>query len=189
MPVSAHSRRQNSSTRSSYVEIDKCAQIVSEGFREDHLAYYVDLISDSRRTIHMGDPTSLYYVRYRLPFQIKHWPVENRSTMAKRTITTLVDDIDGSEATTSFTFAFEGTNYEIDLNDANAEKFSEALKPWVGAARKATKTGTSSGGTSRKSAGRKDLAAIRKWAKDNGHEVSDRGRIPANVVEAYDAAH
>ncbi|MFF7292024.1 Lsr2 family protein [Microbacterium sp. NPDC008134] len=109
--------------------------------------------------------------------------------MAKREITQLIDDVDGTEATTSIRFAVGGTNFEIDLNDANAEKFHEALKPWTDVARKAKKEGSSSARTSSKSTGRRDLAAIRKWASDNGHAVSERGRIPANVIEAYDAAH
>lgn len=109
--------------------------------------------------------------------------------MAKRTITTLVDDLDGGEATTSLTFAVDGTNYEIDLNDANAEKFRKALEPWVGAATKVGKGVATPARASRKSTGRSDLANIRKWANDNGHNVSERGRIPGNVIEAYDAAH
>ncbi|MGH8953693.1 MAG: histone-like nucleoid-structuring protein Lsr2 [Microbacterium sp.] len=109
--------------------------------------------------------------------------------MAKRTITTLIDDIDGGDATTSFTFTFAGKSYEIDLNDANADRFRKALAPWTDAARVATKSGAAPTRVRTSRHGRNDLAAIREWARDNGHEVSDRGRIPGNVIEAYDAAH
>jgi len=109
--------------------------------------------------------------------------------MAKRVIETLIDDLDGSEATATVAFAYKGTNYEIDLNDANAEKLDDALKPWIDLARKAKTSGSSNARTSSKSTGRSDRATIRKWANDNGYNVGDRGRIPANVIEAYDAAH
>lgn len=109
--------------------------------------------------------------------------------MAKRTITTLVDDIDGGDATASFAFTFAGKSYEIDLNDANAEKFREALAPWIDAARAVAKNGAAPAPARGSRLARNDLAAIRKWAKDNGHDVSNRGRIPGSVIEAYEAAH
>lgn len=109
--------------------------------------------------------------------------------MARRKITQLIDDVDGSEATTSINFAFNGKSYEIDLNDENAEKFRQEIAVWIDAARPMPKSGgtPSRGGAAR--SGRSDLANIRKWAKDNDHKVSERGRIPASVIEAYDAAH
>lgn len=108
--------------------------------------------------------------------------------------TVLVDDLDGSPlaaGAASTTFALDGTRYEIDLTPSNAKKLSDALAPFIAAARR-TGSGSSK---SRRSGGRGGagdatrLAAIRQWARDNGHKVSDRGRIAASVVEAYDAAH
>jgi hypothetical protein len=106
--------------------------------------------------------------------------------MAQRVQVLLVDDLDNSDADETVTFALDGVTYEIDLNEANASKLRDAFAPWVGHARR-------SGG--RKSAGRsaassrKDVSAVREWARKNGHEVSERGRIPASVQEAYDKAN
>jgi hypothetical protein len=107
--------------------------------------------------------------------------------MAQRVQVLLVDDIDNSDADETVTFALDGVTYEIDLNKANAAKLRDALAPWVGHARRSggrKSTGRNGGG-----ARRKDVSAIREWARKNGHEVSERGRIPAAVQEAYDKAH
>jgi hypothetical protein len=116
--------------------------------------------------------------------------------MAKKieTIVTLTDDLDGSKADRTVAFSVDGTNYEIDLSKKNAAAFAKAVSPYVGAARQVrgpSKRGrrparraaapTSSGGR------RAELSAIRAWAKANGHPVSDRGRIPAKIVEEYRA--
>ena len=102
----------------------------------------------------------------------------------------LVDDIDNSDADETVTFALDGVTYEIDLNATNAAKLRDEFAPWVGHARR-------SGG--RKASGRqqrqwrrsrrKDVSAVREWARKNGHDVSERGRIPAAVQEAYDKAN
>lgn len=109
--------------------------------------------------------------------------------MARKVITSLVDDVDGSEADRTVTFAFEGISYEIDLSEKNAEAFESALAPWVEKARRAsggsTRVRRSTGSTGR----RAGLDEVRRWARDNGHQVSDRGRVPNAVLEAYDAAH
>ena len=104
--------------------------------------------------------------------------------MAKRTIVQLVDDTDGSEAAETLTVGLEGVNYELDLSDKNAKKLREQLAPWLAAARKtggrqATKSKTTSN---------MDLKAVRAWAASNGVEVSSRGRVPASVIEQYQAA-
>ena len=98
--------------------------------------------------------------------------------MAQKVNIVLVDDLDGTEATQTVTFGLDGTTYEIDLNDANADALREAVSGYVGHARKA------SGGSS--SSNTKD---VREWAKAQGMEVSERGRISADVQQAYDAAH
>lgn len=104
--------------------------------------------------------------------------------MAQKVQVLLVDDVDGSTASETVSFALDGAKYEIDLNEANAAALREALAPWVKAGRKVTSRtpvrGRASGG---------DVSKIRAWAKQNGHAVSERGRIPASVRDAYTAAH
>jgi hypothetical protein len=104
----------------------------------------------------------------------------------------LVDDIDGSEATETVSFALDGTSYEIDLNDGNANALREAMSGYIGHARKAS-GGARSGrrSTSRSSAGASSSHTkdVREWAKSQGMDVSERGRISADVQQAYDAAH
>ena len=110
--------------------------------------------------------------------------------MAQKVEVHLEDDLDGGPADTTLAFALDGKNYEIDLSAANAEKLREALRLFVAAARKAptgTGRGRKRGAGTTNSAG--ETAAIRAWAKDNGHEVSDRGRIHQYVKDAYYAAH
>jgi hypothetical protein len=110
------------------------------------------------------------------------------SPMAQTVQVHLEDDLDGGPADHTVSFALDGKDYEIDLSDANAEKLREALRPFVAAARK---TPTGNGRTKRttstsSSAG--ETAAIRAWAKANGHPVSDRGRIHQSVKDAFYAA-
>lgn len=107
--------------------------------------------------------------------------------MAQRTITILEDDIDKSEAAESVSFGLDGVTYSIDLSEANASRLREQLAYWIGHAqrsggRKAARRGSGAGK-------RQDLASVRSWARDNGHQVSDRGRISAEIQSAYDAAH
>jgi Lsr2 len=115
--------------------------------------------------------------------------------MAQQTTVRFVDDLDGSEASGTFDFSLEGRSYQIDLSDENAAKLRDALAPYVDAARKAG--GRSRGRAARQTAvaekparsSREETAAIRQWARDNGHQVSERGRIPKSVIEAYQAAN
>lgn len=111
--------------------------------------------------------------------------------MAQRVNIVLVDDIDGSDATQTVAFGLDGASYEIDLSDGNASALREALAPYLGHARK---VGRGSGGGKRNgraaaAAGGTSAKEIREWARENGHTVPERGRIPADVREAYDAAH
>lgn len=105
--------------------------------------------------------------------------------MAQQIITQLVDDLDGSEASETIVFGLDGRTYEIDLNDKNAAKLRKALEPYVNKGRKLSQTR----GSKRVGAGRavadSDTAQIRAWAKENGYEVNDRGRVPADIKEAY----
>jgi len=105
--------------------------------------------------------------------------------MAKRTIVQLVDDTDGSEAAETLTVGLEGVNYELDLSDENARKLREQLAPWLAAARR---TGGRQAGKSKATSNNVDLKAVRAWAASNGVEVSSRGRVPASVIQQYQAA-
>jgi hypothetical protein len=115
--------------------------------------------------------------------------------MAQKVHIVLEDDLDGSEATETVSFALDGTSYEIDLNDDNAAKLRDALAVYVGHARKvsggARRSGGGGGGGGRRGASNGGTSAreIREWARANGHEVPDRGRIPAEVRSAYEAAN
>ena len=107
--------------------------------------------------------------------------------MAQKVNIVLVDDIDGSDASETVSFGLDGTSYEIDLNDKNAAALREALSAYVGHARKVT----TSRGRRRSSTTTSGPSAreLRDWARSNGYEVSDRGRVPAEVREAFEAAH
>jgi hypothetical protein len=113
--------------------------------------------------------------------------------VAQQIQVTLVDDVDGSEAAETVSFSFEGKAYELDLSEKNAKKLRKALEPFVAAARRAGGGGrgrqrrsSSSGTTSRAGADRERTAAIREWARQHGHQVADRGRIPSSVIKAYE---
>ena len=122
--------------------------------------------------------------------------------MAQKTVVTFLGVLDGeSEAEGTVPFALDGVEYEIDLTKENAEDLREIFAPYIAAGRRTGGRRTSSGrsrSSSRSSSpsasgpvarGREALKAIRDWAKGEGWAVSDRGRLPNNVVEAYDAAH
>ncbi|MFJ4044149.1 Lsr2 family protein [Microbacterium sp. NPDC089987] len=118
--------------------------------------------------------------------------------MARRIIHQLVDDIDGAVlevgAGEQVSFALDGRAYEIDLSETNAQALRDALQPWIEAGRRVSAGGNQVGRGRRESrvsqdGAKRDLAAVRSWARENGHEVSDRGRVPASVLEAYDAAN
>lgn len=115
--------------------------------------------------------------------------------MAERIVRHLVDDIDGSDIAEgkgeSIEFSIRGTTYRIDLSATNTAKFDKALKPYVDAAER---VGRPRGRQAKRTAGESksstvQLAVIREWARKKGYEISDRGRIPAQVAEAYRAAH
>ncbi|MDT0381816.1 Lsr2 family protein [Streptomyces sp. RKND-216] len=108
--------------------------------------------------------------------------------MAQKVQVLLVDDLDGGEADETVTFALDGKTYEIDLNTGNADKLRDALADFVKAGRR-TGGRSSRGKGGRSSSGSPDTAKIRAWAKENGYEVNDRGRVPATVREAYEKAN
>lgn len=113
--------------------------------------------------------------------------------MAKKVTVTLVDDVDGkSDANESVEFGIDGVNYEIDLSSKNAENLRNQLSVWVAHARRVSRYRSrhASSSPSRKHASmdRTRSAAIREWATRNGHTVSSRGRIPAEITDAFNAA-
>lgn len=128
--------------------------------------------------------------------------------MARRIVHQLVDDLDGTVLDVgdgeTVLFSLDGTAYEIDLTDENAAALRDALSPYIAAARSVSaRTGSprsgSNGGRStggpgntarvQRRAGQRDYAPVREWAAQNGYTLSDRGRVPAAVLEAYEAAN
>lgn len=119
---------------------------------------------------------------------------DKRGITLKKQITQLVDDLDGTVLEDgdggTIRFALENRQYEIDLSDANADKLRTALAPFISAGRSVS-SGSRAAAPRRSSRGSSggDLAAIRSWAQSNGFSVGDRGRISAEVREAYDRAN
>jgi hypothetical protein len=113
--------------------------------------------------------------------------------MARQVVTLLTDDIDGSEADHTIEFGLDGVLYTIDLSDKNAAKLRKAFDPYLAVAARAGRGSGVSRSVSRRAAaapgrvGREQNQAIREWATKNGFEVSERGRIPSAVVEAFHA--
>jgi hypothetical protein len=111
--------------------------------------------------------------------------------VARQTIVQLTDDLDGNEADETVPFSFRGTNYEIDLSSKNAAAMEKALAKYLSAGRRVSGGRAHTRGRSgrRTAASRSDVSAIREWARENGYEVSGRGRIAAEVRSAYEAAN
>jgi hypothetical protein len=124
---------------------------------------------------------------------------DSEERMAQKVQVIKTDDLEDDDvaADETISFALDGTNYEIDLSERNAAQLRDAFSRYVQAARKVGRGGgggrASGGGRSRATGGgrmdREQAGAIRDWARKNGHNVSDRGRIPSSVVEAYESAH
>jgi hypothetical protein len=108
--------------------------------------------------------------------------------MAQRVQIILEDDYDGGKADETVSFSIDGAEYEIDLSASNAKGLRDALAPWLAHARK-TGGRRKRGSATSKPAGSSSSSDIRAWAIANGHEVSSRGRVSADVREAYEKAH
>lgn len=112
--------------------------------------------------------------------------------MAQQFYFRFIDDIDGTDlgdTANTISFAFQGKEYAIDLSDDNAEAFREAVAPYIEAGHRVTGSKTKA---ARKNTGKtssEDTKKVREWARANGYEVSDRGRVPAEVTQAYEAAN
>lgn len=109
--------------------------------------------------------------------------------MAKQTRITLVDDLDGSAAEAQIEFSLDGRAYEIDLSAANLTRLRDTLAPYVSAARRVGGGRRGGSGSTRSAGAREQNQAIREWAQQQGMRISERGRIPSNVLEAYRASH
>jgi hypothetical protein len=113
--------------------------------------------------------------------------------MAQKVQVILTDDLDGSDADETLTFALDGVSYEIDLSGANAEALRESLAAYAQAARRtggrSTRRALTAVPKPRPADTRVDLSEVRGWARDNGFQVSDRGRVSGEVRAAYEAAH
>ncbi len=106
--------------------------------------------------------------------------------MAQRIQTLLIDDLDGGEAAGTVRFGLDGTEYEIDLSATHSDELRKALELYLAHARRTGGTAKNAARTRR--GGAVDSAKVRDWAKGQGIEVKDRGRVPADVVEQYKTA-
>ena len=109
--------------------------------------------------------------------------------MAQKVRTLFIDDIDGSEAEGTVGFGLDGAHYEIDLSQVHARELRATLARYAAAGRKVTgTTGRPARRLGKAAAGGQSTTEIRDWARANGLEVKDRGRIPAGVVAEFQAA-
>lgn len=111
--------------------------------------------------------------------------------MAQRVNVVLVDDIDGSDAVETVSFALDGVDYEIDLSEKHADQLRKAFAPYVGHGRRTggRRRGGRRSSSSSSSSNGASAADIRAWARENGWEVPERGRVSAEVREAYEQAN
>ena len=109
--------------------------------------------------------------------------------MARQVITTLIDDMDGKKADLTIEFALDGTTYTIDLSNANAGKLRKALDPFIAAGTRVGRAPARRAAVVRAAPSREENRAMREWAQRNGHQISERGRIPQSVIDAYRSAH
>jgi hypothetical protein len=109
--------------------------------------------------------------------------------MAQKVQVLLVDDLDGGEASETVSFSLDGTAYEIDLSSENADKLRKDFAQYIDRARKGSGGGGGRRRRARSGPGRERSAEIRAWARQRGHKVSERGRIPATIISEYEASH
>jgi hypothetical protein len=110
--------------------------------------------------------------------------------MAQKVETVFIDDLDGSKADTTIRFGLDGTDFEIDLNGTHADELRKAAQRYIQAGRKVSNVRRSTRGASRRSttSGGASSSEVREWAKSEGYEVKERGRIPAELVVKFQAA-
>lgn len=108
--------------------------------------------------------------------------------MATRITTTLIDDLDGSEAAETLVFALDGESFAIDLNKDNAAAMRASMEMYVSAARKYKPKGASTPGRKAKDDSKPSSKEVRAWAQENGIQISPRGRIKEAILEQYSAS-
>ncbi len=111
-------------------------------------------------------------------------------SVAQKHIVQLIDDLDGVDAQETVSFGLDGTRYEIDLSEDNAARLRDVLAVYVAHARRPTPAAAN--GARRSRGGRSDreqTAAVRRWARENGYDIGEKGRIPTKVLDAYHSAH
>ena len=104
--------------------------------------------------------------------------------LARKTTIQLIDDIDGTEADATVSFALDGVQYEVDLTDTHATELHNTITEWAEKGRRVAGRRT----TRTKATTTDETRLIRAWAKDNGYTISDRGRVPASIQTAYQEA-
>lgn len=109
--------------------------------------------------------------------------------MAKLVQVIHTDDIDGSEAAETISFALDGIGYSIDLSADNAKKLRNAFSPYIAAGERDRNSATRRTGATRRKSSGTAATDIRAWAAAQGMQVSARGRVSAEVREAYERAH
>src|SRR6266496_1421375 len=113
------------------------------------------------------------------------------TSMAQNTIVQLIDDLDQGAADETVRFGLDGTNYEIDLSAKNAAKLRDSLANYVANARRSGRSGARAAGSGRRGGAargdREQTQAIREWGRKNGWKVGSKGRIPADLLDAYNS--
>lgn len=109
--------------------------------------------------------------------------------MAQKIQTLFIDDIDGGEAERTVRFGLDGTDYEIDLSTKHNDELRAALGTYVNHARKVAGTARRVTGRGGRKPSSVDTVAVRAWARENGYDIKDRGRVPADLVVKYQAAN
>ena len=108
--------------------------------------------------------------------------------MAQKVQALLVDDLDGSNADGTVSFSVDGTDYEIDLSAGHARQLRDALAPYIGVARRSGNSGRAQTGRKTTQAAAPNPTEVREWARTQGIDIKDRGRVPANVIAKFKAA-
>jgi hypothetical protein len=122
-------------------------------------------------------------------YQVALRRLHERTDMAKRVQVIHTDDIDGSEAAETIAFALDGINYSIDVSSENAKKLRDAFAPYIAAGERDRNSAARRAGSSRRKSAGTAATDIRAWAAAQGMQVSSRGRVSAEVREAYERAH
>jgi hypothetical protein len=140
-------------------------------------------------SVGLGQRTGRTLMKLRLSTLVRQIRKRNGVHVAQKIQTLFIDDLDGSEAEGTVRFGLDGTEYEIDLNAEHAEALRKALARYVSAARRGGGGARRPGRSARRaSASGLNITEVREWAKAQGIDVKDRGRVPAGLVVKFKAA-